>query len=222
VPLDYDGASRSPFLYNPPTKPLRPFEADYPKGVSGEPKSPLPVDNRGTALTVENIVGRRTVGGADEALSPERLDTAAASALGTAPEGVAGRAIGGDAGRFHISHDAEGNPIYNILVDKGLPAASRDRVIAHEFAHAIDYLSRDIPTDGLLNELRPLYNTLDTGTERTRNLMGPQHLGYKGEDIGREYMAEAIRAYMTDPITSRPLRRKPPPVFNNLSTRIQD
>jgi hypothetical protein len=35
--------------------------------------------------------------------------------------------------------------------------------------------------------------------ERTRNLTGPQHQGYAGEKMDRELMAEAIRAYMTDP-----------------------
>jgi hypothetical protein len=199
LPLDYEGASKSASLYDPSAKPPRPFEADYPEGVSGEPGSPLSVDNGGTALTARNIVGRRVLGGADEALAPERLKSGAASVIGSPPVGVAGRAIGGDAGRFHISHDAEGEPDYKIFVDKGLPANSRDKVVTHEFGHVIDYFSRDIPTDGLLNELRPLYNTLNTGTERTRNLMGPQHLGYKGEEIGREYMAEAIRAYMADP-----------------------
>jgi hypothetical protein len=186
-------------MYDPPAKPPRPFEADYPKGVSGEPGSPLMVDNAGAALTARNIVGRRTVGGADEALTPKRLESAATSILGAPPEGVAGREIRGDAGRFRASSDAEGNPDYKIFVDKRLSPANRDRVTAHEFAHAIDYFSRDIPTDGLSRELGPLYNTLNTGRERTRNLTGPQHLGYSGEDIGREYMAEAIRAYMADP-----------------------
>jgi acetoacetate decarboxylase len=47
--------------------------------------------------------------------------------------------------------------------------------------------------------LKPLYNTLNTGSERTRNLTEPKHLGYRGEELRREYVAEATRAYMTDP-----------------------
>jgi hypothetical protein len=56
-----------------------------------------------------------------------------------------------------------------------------------------------IPIDGLNNELRQIYNTLYSGQERTRNLTGPQHLGYGPDLVPRELMAEAIRAYMTNP-----------------------
>ena len=63
----------------------------------------------------------------------------------------------------------------------------------------IDDLAGKIPTAGLSNELRPLHNTLNTGQERGRNLTGPQHFGYGDDDIPREYIAEAIRAYMADP-----------------------
>ena len=47
--------------------------------------------------------------------------------------------------------------------------------------------------------MKGVYNTLNTGRERTRQLTGPQHFRYKGDDISREYVAEAIRAYMADP-----------------------
>ncbi|MGD9617726.1 MAG: hypothetical protein AB7H90_21800 [Alphaproteobacteria bacterium] len=59
-------------------------------------------------------------------------------------------------------------------------------------------MARQIPTTGISTDLRQVYNTLTTGQERTRNLTGPQHLGYRGEDVPRELMAEAIRAYMAD------------------------
>ena len=70
---------------------------------------------------------------------------------------------------------------------------------AHEIGHMIDELAGSIPTAGLNTELRQVYNTLTTGRERTRNLTGPQHLGYRSDDVPRELMAEAIRAYMADP-----------------------
>lgn len=63
----------------------------------------------------------------------------------------------------------------------------------------IDELAGTIPTDGLIKELRQVYSTLFSGRERVRQLTGPEHLGYVGEDVSRELMAEAIRAYMTDP-----------------------
>ena len=63
----------------------------------------------------------------------------------------------------------------------------------------IDEVSGQIPTKGLDTELRRLYNTLGTGQERTRHLTGPQHRGYRSEDVPRELMAEAVRGYMADP-----------------------
>lgn len=60
-------------------------------------------------------------------------------------------------------------------------------------------MSGRIDVKGLDAELRRLYNTLNTGQERTRNLSGPQHFGYRRAEVPRELMAEAIRAYMTDP-----------------------
>ncbi len=73
------------------------------------------------------------------------------------------------------------------------------KVHAHELGHVIDEIAGQIPIAGLSTELRQVYNTLLTGRERTRNLTAPQHVGYKTEDVPREYMAEAIRAYMADP-----------------------
>ena len=186
-------------LYNPPDKPLRPFEADYPMGVSGEPGSPLLVDNRGTALTTENIVGRRTVGGADEALTPEGLDAAATSLLGKTPEGVAAGSLPrGSVGVYREVRGPDG-PERSIVYLKTLDPASAPRVIAHEFGHVLDEFAGRIPTEGLNVELRQLYNTLYTRQERTRYLTGPQRLGYSEADVPRELMAEAIRAYMINP-----------------------
>lgn len=72
-------------------------------------------------------------------------------------------------------------------------------MLGHEVGHVIDEVAGQIPTAGLNTELRGVYNTLGTGRERSTNLMGPQHLGYGGDEIPRELMAEALRAYMADP-----------------------
>lgn len=82
---------------------------------------------------------------------------------------------------------------------ESLNERQRPRVIAHEVGHAIDEMSGQIPIDGLNTELRQVYNTLYSGQERTRNLTGPQHLGYGSADVPRELMAEAIRGYMANP-----------------------
>jgi len=65
--------------------------------------------------------------------------------------------------------------------------------------HAFDELAGQIPIAGLNSELRQLYNTLNTGQERTTRLTGPQHRGYGDRDVPRELMAEAIRAYLVNP-----------------------
>src|SRR6266851_342233 len=68
----------------------------------------------------ERVVGRRALGGADEALTPAELDAVAKEVTGHSPEAVAARQIGGNAGLFRISSDASGNSLYNILVDRSL------------------------------------------------------------------------------------------------------
>jgi hypothetical protein len=189
-------------MYNPPAKPSRPFEADYPQGARADASGRLTHDIEGRPLTAEYVVGRRTLGETDEAVTPTQLDAITEALTGNLPQAVASRQIGGDAGQFTVSFDAQGNPLYNVLVDRVLLGASKDRVSAHEAGHAIDYFAgrtRGIPQSGLNAELRQVYNTLNSGRERTRSLTGPQHLGYRGGDVNRELMAEAIRAYMTDP-----------------------
>jgi hypothetical protein len=195
-------ASKSAQLYDPPVKPPRPFSADYPHGAPADATGRLLADIEGRPLVAERIVGRRTLGGGDEALTPAQLEPVAAAGIGRHPESVAAREIRGNAGNFAVRFDAAGNPIYEILIDRGLIPAQKDRVLAHELGHALDYFAghaRGIPQEGIKTELRGVYNTGVTGQERTRNLTGPQHQGYAGEKMDRELMAEAIRAYMTDP-----------------------
>lgn len=86
-----------------------------------------------------------------------------------------------------------------ILFDKSLPPDHAYRVIAHETGHAIDDIAAGIPTGGLNTELRQIYNTMATGQERARGLTGPQHIGYRPDEVQRELLAEAVRAYITDP-----------------------
>jgi hypothetical protein len=191
-------ASRSAGLYDPPAKAPRPFEADYPnaEGVANE-AGQLVKDIEGRPLGAEFIVGRRELGGADEPLlAPGVL----AEEYGIPVERVPARRIGGDAGRLVMGRVPEtAASSARIAVDRSLSAAASDRVIAHEVGHLIDELAGRIDTSGLNIELRQIYNTLNTGEERARHLTGPQHWGYRGEDISLELMAEAIRAYLADP-----------------------
>ena len=193
-------ASKSAGLYNPPVKPPRPFAADYPKGATADAAGRLTHDIEGRPLTAEYLAGRNVVGQGEKALSPAELDAIATSLAGRPPQSVAAREIGGDAGqvswlrpRPHSFRD------YQVLINRGLSPRQADRVLGHETGHLISEIAGQIPVTGLNTELRQVYDTLNTGRERTRHLTGPQHLGYRGDDVPRELMAEAIRGYMADP-----------------------
>lgn len=76
------------------------------------------------------------------------------------------------------------------------------RVQAHETGHLIDDLTFGgaIPTAGLKKELATLFENQNTGGWfKPGRGMTPQGMGYKGDDVDRELIAEAIRAYMRDP-----------------------
>jgi hypothetical protein len=193
-------ASRSPLMYDPPAKPARPFAADYPQEAAADAAGRLTRDIEGRPLGASYIAGRRVVGGPDEPLSPAEVVAAATQAAGRNPEAVAANTIGGDAGRVIAERDRRsGQADYRLLWNRGLSPLQAERVIAHEVGHLIDDLAGRIPTTGLNTELRQVYNTLNTGWERTRHLTGPQHLGYRGDDVPKELMAEALRAYMSNP-----------------------
>jgi hypothetical protein len=140
------------------------------------------------------------VGGPDEPLRASEVVDAATQATGRGPQAATSHQLRGDAGRLIKETDhRSGRSDYDLLWNHRLPPISRERVIGHEVGHLIDDLAGRIPTAGLATELRQVYNTLNTGQERTRHLTGPQHLGYKSSDVAKELMAEAIRAYMADP-----------------------
>jgi vancomycin resistance protein YoaR len=81
-----------------------------------------------------------------------------------------------------------------------LEGPSRNRVITHEIAHGIDELAGQIDTSLLKGELQTVYHDLNNPNQSpAAKQWTPQAAGYKGSDVDREYMAEAIRAYMTDP-----------------------
>jgi len=193
-------ASKSAMLYNPPAKSPRPFSADYPQGATADAAGRLLADIEGRPLVAESVAGRSLVGANEKAISPAELDAIATKLSGNAPQGVAAREIGGDAGRLTwLRHRPDALRDYQILIDAGLTPQQFARVLAHETGHLIDEMAGHIPTAGLNTELRQVYNTLNTGHERTRHLTGPRHLGYTGDSVPRELMVEAIRAYMADP-----------------------
>jgi hypothetical protein len=151
----------------------------------------------------------------EEAVAPAEYDAIGTALTGNRIASVKAGEIGGAAGKFRVSYDAEGNPVYNIFVNRNLNPETSVRVRGHEIGHAIDYFSRTIPTKGLDRELRTVYNDLNNSdlaairrynpgvdpaklSSKYRNF-GPENHGYKAKDIQRELMAEAIRAYMSNP-----------------------
>ncbi|WP_273792128.1 hypothetical protein [Brucella anthropi] len=190
-------ASRIVPAYTPPAKSLRPFEADYPNGAPSDAAGNLTHDIDGRPLTASYVAGRRLVGGSDVSIQPAEVRSIGEEATGrriaTLPPGEK-RGTAGFLELNRYSRQPE-----QIFLSGNLNAGQADRVLSHEVGHVVDQAAGEIPTDGLSRELRPMYNTLNTGQERTRNLTGPEHLGYKGDEIPREHMADAIRAYMSDP-----------------------
>jgi hypothetical protein len=192
-------ASRSASLYNPSVKPARPFGADYPAGAAADDAGRLLADIEGRPLAARHVVGRRVVGGGDEALAPAQYDAVTAGAIGSVPAGVTARALPRGSVGVYRELRGESAPERSIGFLSSLPPAKAEKVVAHEMGHMVDELVGRIPTAGIDTELRQLYNTLGTGQERTRHLTGPQHVGYRGDAVPRELMAEAIRGYMADP-----------------------
>jgi hypothetical protein len=159
-------ASRSPRMYNPPEKPARPFSADYPDGARHDPATGrLTYDIDGRPLTAERIVGRRVVGGGDQALAATQLVPLAEAATGQLPKAVASREqIGKDAGRYVVTRDRRSGDVLDraIYLNRNLTEAQVPKVLAHEVGHAIDEIAGGIPIAGLNTEMRQLYNTLGT------------------------------------------------------------
>jgi len=190
-------ASKSASLYNPPVKSPRPFEADYPNGAIADASGRLTKTIDGSDVSARYVVGRNSVSGPDVALPREALDAIAEAQTGEGIRAVAPgtRGLGRDVGRAVFRRSGEPD---HVAVSSALNNAQRDRVAAHEIGHVIDQVAGELPTTGVMNELKGVYNTLNTGRERTTNLMGPQHVGYTGPDVSRELWAEFIRAYMAD------------------------
>lgn len=205
-------ASKSTSMYNPPTKPLRPFEADYPFGALADDAGRLTRTIDGDPITARWVVGRRMVGGEDQAFAPAQYDALSEAATGTRPQAVAGREIGGDAGRVVRTIDRRSGAVdYDILINSGQRPEQAIKATAHELGHVIDEITGQIPHRGLSDQLSRVYNDLNqqdwrfAKQERTGETVAPKYrakpedFGYKGNDVPREYIVEAIRAYLADP-----------------------
>ena len=208
-------ASKSAMIFDPPTRPPRPFEADYRKEARADASGRLTHDIEGRPLTADRVVGRSVVGGDDVTLPPAELDPLATSLTGRSPENVAPSKLQGDAGRYIEERDpVTGFKKRAIFLNRDLAASESGRVLGHEVGHAIaKRAAASIPTAGMIQDLRRIYNDLNTSpwdwrmqrsaktgepVER-RYWTSPESRGYPAKDVNHELWAEAIRAYMSNP-----------------------
>ncbi len=194
-------------IYNPPRRAPRAFEEDYPAGVlAPNATGPLTRDIEGRPLAARYIAGRRTVGGADEALTPAQVHDAATEVIGSKPRIVPASKLPPNTVGLYTAEMRGNELVRKIRVLRGLPRGITDQLVGHEFGHAIEDVAGQIHTKGLADELERVYNTLNNPRRlRAEAAPGgrpflPQDLGYEGQRaIWHEYVAEAIRAYMADP-----------------------
>ena len=202
--------------YNAPYKPQRDFEQDYPNGAEADESGRLLFTIDGAPIGRGIVVGRSQVGGGDTGLPEiahepitERL-TGKASSIQPLPKVKAGPVHGET-----VVNRYSGAPELIRLSDK-LSASELPIVHSHEIGHAISQLAGEIPADGLMGELKYMYNDInnpiladkrqllgtddvDTSVARILRNFSPETAGYQADDVPQEYMAEAIRSYLDSP-----------------------
>lgn len=195
--------SGPPELYDPPDLPQRPFARDYPHGARADAEGRLTHDIEGRPLDAEFVFGRRTKNGPDVGLQSRDHDRLAVAFMDKPATDEFPQRLGtSGASGFNAS-----GRLTDIWLRRGMPLHERARVYAHELAHGIDELAGRLPTSGLMDELKPLYNTLNS-PRRTPDGAHPapgttftprDRPGYTDSEVAREYAVEAIRAYMINP-----------------------
>jgi hypothetical protein len=197
-------ASWSPSGFSAPPRPLRPFTTDFPVGGPSS-GAPLARDIEGRPLTAPYVAGRRVAGGEDDVVQQSNFNALTQATTGKPVRYVPASQMPWAFGLTHVDK-ATDLPI-GIDLQAGMPLDQEAVTHAHEIAHAIHAIAGKIPTDDLMDELKAVYNTL-RNPKRTPNGLEadplakpvtPQSRGYTDAQAEREYLAEAIRAYMTNP-----------------------
>lgn len=196
--LGSSNASKSASIYDPKPLPQRLFEHDYPNpgAVGRDGSGRITTDIEGRLLTAPYVAGRRTPGSVDEGIRGVDQDRVA-ELLGISRQALprSGPDLRGDFGRYWHADRLIG-------IDQRLPFEQAGRVFSHELGHAIDKFTfgQGIPTDGLRKELSRIYEDLNTaGNFKPGRGATPKTLKYRPDEHDSELMAEAIRAYLTDP-----------------------
>ncbi|WP_188608697.1 hypothetical protein [Chelatococcus reniformis] len=190
-------------IYDPPPLPPRPFEHDY-TSLSHVAKrgKKLTVDMDDRILSAKYIAGRRRSGGADFPIPFSEHSNLIKRIINSKPKAVSrDRLQPRSIGAYYPLGRPDG-PAVRYLRDLSPRAA--ERVIAHEIGHIIDqYSGYRIRQPHIEIELYQNYDNLLLGRRHPYNVpgpyMGPESRGYTAKMIWPELVAEAIRAYMTNP-----------------------
>lgn len=200
----------------PPSAPARPFEVDYPSGASADATGRLTRDIDGRPIHPDAfIVGRRNLGGPDEALPSTQaaVDAITERLFGTRPQSVA---------RGQIAHRSDGQASirpgsdrteYNFFVADDLSPAAKTIVSRHELGHGIDYAAAGrsgIPLDGIKKQGNAAYNDMNNplrhhvrakpeSNVRPKYHLTPEANGYTRSDAAGEITADAVSWYLANP-----------------------
>jgi hypothetical protein len=190
-------------MFDPPARPPRDFKLDYPRGVEGGADRRVRFTIDGQEVTAEHLIGRNTVGGEDVPLPTAEYDSVTRRLIGKPARTVAPSKIQGEYGMTWL--DNAGKPLA-IELSKTLSPEDFLRVYAHEIGHVVEAIGGQVRTKGLMPELKSIYNTLNNpnraagGAEAAAGRQfTPKDLDYEPDEVPREYIAEAVRAYFGDP-----------------------
>jgi len=181
----------------------RPFSDDYKNALEGARGSILTHDIDGRPLTAPYVAGRRTFGGANEPLSPDDI-SGLLGRLGiqshSAPEGRVDPGRPGAVGSA-LTFDSGGVAKRQIRHLDTLTDSERNLVIPHELGHHIDDMTGNAPISPSGSRgASEVYHELSAGTDFPRHGHAtPEDFGYPPSEAPSEIMAEAFRAYLTNP-----------------------
>lgn len=199
-------------IYDHPTVTQRDFGVDYPASkfpdgpradALGRLKETMDGDPIGDGI----VVGRRVVGGPEEALQTAQLNPLATATTGGVIKATPPGRMGGAIGR--LQQDRLGHPTGITIADNLSPEKAK-MATQHELGHAVDILGTPpnrplkgggIPVKGLSDDLKQIYDYGATGEVKrsSQPWTTPGTANYPKPEWRGENMAEAIRLYLANP-----------------------